>query len=92
MSLLRKSVPRLARLNGPWFEDLATGETRTLVSSPPSEIAGDGTVFGRFATMADRGVIATGTLVQLDEEAVAWRVALCGQAVVERTDQSGALR
>jgi hypothetical protein len=69
--LLRRSVPRLARLNGDRFEDLATGETRILAPSPPSEASGDGEAFGRFALMADGRIIATGMLLRLDPETLA---------------------
>lgn len=34
VALLRRSRPRIARLTGSRFEDLATGETRTLLPSP----------------------------------------------------------
>ena len=68
VALLRRSRPRLARLTGHRFEDLATGETRTLLPSPAAE---GGLVFGRFAVTADGFAIATGPLLPLDEEALA---------------------
>jgi hypothetical protein len=71
LALLRRSWPRLARLTGRRFEDLATFETRSLLPSPGSAAAGDGIVFGRFAVTGDGSAIATGTLVQLDHDALA---------------------
>ncbi len=70
-ALLRQSQPRLARLTGGRFEDLATGETRSLLSSPASESVGDDVVFGRFAMTEGGSAIATGMLLQLDMEALA---------------------
>ena len=66
VALLRRSQPRLARLTGSRFEDLATGETRTLLPSPFASAAADGVVFGRFAVTADGSAIATGALLPLD--------------------------
>jgi hypothetical protein len=71
LALLCRSQPRYARLSGGRFQDLAAGETRVLLPSPSWESAGDGVVFGRFATTADGCAIATGTLVHLDAEAQA---------------------
>ena len=71
VALLRRSQPRLARLSGGRFEDLATGETRALLPSPAAESVGDDVVFGRFAVTGDGCAIATGMLLQLDQEALA---------------------
>jgi uncharacterized protein DUF2786 len=68
VALLRRSRPRVARLSGNRFEDLTTGEIRTLLPSPAAE---DGLVFGRFVVTADGAAIATGPLLPLDEEALA---------------------
>ena len=70
VALLRRSQPKLARLTGRRFEDLATFETRTLLPSPGSDAVGDGVVFGRFALTGEGSAIATGMLVQLDHDAV----------------------
>jgi hypothetical protein len=69
LALLRRSQPRLARLSGRRFEDLATSETRPLLPSHASEFTGDAIVFGRFAVTGDGCAIATGTLLPLDPEA-----------------------
>ena len=71
LALLRRSQPRLARLSGRRFEDLATSETRPLLSSHASEFTVDDIVFGRFAFAADGSAIATGTLLSVDPEAFA---------------------
>lgn len=71
MALLRRSQPRVARLTRGQFEDLATGETRTLLPSPFASAAADGVVFGRFAVTGDGAAIATGSLLPLDQEALA---------------------
>ncbi len=71
LSLMRGAVSRVARISGGRFEDLATGEVRALLPSGPSETVGDGEVFGRFAVTGDGSVIATGMLLQLDQEALA---------------------
>jgi hypothetical protein len=71
LSLMRGAVSRVARISGSRFEDLATGDVRTLLPSGPSETVGDGAVFGRFAMTGDSSVIATGMLLQLDQEALA---------------------
>ena len=42
-----------------------------MLPSGPSETVGDGMVFGRFAVTGDGSVIATGMLLQLDQEALA---------------------
>ena len=68
IGLLRRSVPRIARLSGQRFEDLVTGEIWALAPSPPSEISGDGDVFGRFAVMDGGTMIATGMLLVLDAQ------------------------
>jgi hypothetical protein len=71
VALLRRNQPRLARLTGDRFDDLATGETRTLLRSPAGSAVGDGIVFGRFAVTAEGSAIATGNLLRLDQEALA---------------------
>ncbi|HEX3995193.1 MAG TPA: DUF2786 domain-containing protein [Acetobacteraceae bacterium] len=70
-ALLRRSQPRIARLTGSRFEDLATGETRTLLPSPFGGVTLTGMVFGRFAVTAEGSAIATGALLPLDQEALA---------------------
>ena len=71
VALLRRSQPRLARLSGHRFEDLATFETRTLLPSPAAAAVGADVVFGRFALTNDGRAVATGTLLALDHEALA---------------------
>ncbi|MGA3000549.1 MAG: DUF2786 domain-containing protein [Acetobacteraceae bacterium] len=71
VALLRRSQPRVARLAGDRFEDLATGETRTLLPSPFASATSDGVVFGRFAVTVDGSAIATGALLPLDQEGLA---------------------
>jgi hypothetical protein len=75
VAVLRRSQPRLARLAGHRFEDLATFDTLTLLPSPMSDAVGDGVVFGRFAVTGDGCAIATGMLLEVDHEALA--VAQC---------------
>jgi Protein of unknown function (DUF2786) len=72
VTLLRRSRPRLACLSGDRFEDLATGETLRLLPTPPFLcVDGNASVFGRFTTTEDGHILATGTLVQLDDDALA---------------------
>ena len=59
---------RLARISGQLFEDLATGETFTLLPTPPSDKIRDGVSFGLFTTLGDQRIVATRTLVPLDTE------------------------
>jgi hypothetical protein len=71
VTLLRRSRLRLARLSSERFEDLATGETLPLLPTPPSDAVGNNTAFGRFTTTEDGYILATGTLVLLDDDALA---------------------
>ena len=71
VSLLRRSRFCFARLSGSRFEDLAARETHPLLASPFSDDAGDGVVFGRFASTGDGAVLATGVLLHLNEAAQA---------------------
>ena len=69
--LLRRSRLRLARLSGERFEDLASGETLPLLPTPLSDVVGNNVAFGRFTTTEDGYILATGTLVLLDDGALA---------------------
>ena len=71
VTLLRRSRLRLARLSSERFEDLATGETLPLLPTPPSDAVGNNAAFGRFTTTEDGYILATGTLVLLDDDALA---------------------
>ena len=71
VTLLRESRLRLSRLSGERFEDLATGETLPLLPTPPSDAVGNNVAFGRFTTTEDGYILATGTLVLLDDGALA---------------------
>ncbi len=71
VTLLRRSRLRLSRLTGERFEDLATGETLPLLPTPPSDVVGNNLAFGRFTTTEDGYILATGTLVLLDDGALA---------------------
>lgn len=71
VTLLRRSRLRLARLSSEGFEDLATGETLPLLPTPPSDAVGNNAAFGRFTTTEDGYILATGTLVLLDDDALA---------------------
>jgi hypothetical protein len=71
VAMLRRNQPRLARLLGRRFEDLATFDTLTLLPSPMSDAVGDGVVFGRFTVTGDGCAIATGVLLEVDHEALA---------------------
>ena len=71
VTLLRRSRLRLARLSRERFEDLATGEILPLLSTPPSDAVGNNTAFGRFTTTEEGYILATGTLVLLDDDALA---------------------
>ena len=71
VTLLRRSRLRLSRLSGKRFEDLATGETLPLLPTPPSDAVGNNVAFGRFTTTEDGYILATGTLVLLDDGALA---------------------
>jgi len=71
VTLLRRSRLRLSRLSAESFEDLATGETLPLLPTPPSDAVGNNVVFGRFTTTEDGYILATGTLVLLDDGALA---------------------
>jgi Protein of unknown function (DUF2786) len=71
VTLLRRSRLRLSRLSGETFEDLATGETLPLLPTPPSDAVGNNVAFGRFTTTEDGYILATGTLVLLDDGALA---------------------
>jgi hypothetical protein len=71
VTLLRRSRLRLARLSSERFEDLATGETLPLLRTPPSDAVGNNAAFGRFTTTEDGYILATGTLVLLDDDALA---------------------
>jgi Protein of unknown function (DUF2786) len=71
VTLLRRSRLRLARLSSERFEDLATGETLPLLPTPPSDTIGNNATFGRFTTTEDGYILATGTLVLLDDDALA---------------------
>ena len=70
VTLLRRSRLRLSRLSGERFEDLATGETLPLLPTPPSDAVGNNVAFGRFTTTEDGYILATGTLVLLDDGAL----------------------
>ena len=70
VTLLRRSRLRLSRLSGEKFEDLATGETLPLLPTPPSDAVGNNVAFGRFTTTEDGYILATGTLVLLDDGAL----------------------
>lgn len=69
--LLRRSRLRLSRLSGGKFEDLATGEILPLLPTPSSDGVGNNVIFGRFTTTEDGYILATGTLLPLDETALA---------------------
>src|SRR6202521_3487171 len=71
VTLLRQSRLRLARLSSERFEDLATGEILPLLPTPPSDAVGNNVAFGRFTTTEDGYILATGTLVLLDDDALA---------------------
>lgn len=71
VTLLRRSRLRLSRLSSERFEDLATGETLPLLPTPPSDAVGNNVAFGRFTTTEDGYILATGTLVLLDDGALA---------------------
>jgi len=71
VTLLCRSRLRLSRLTGERFEDLATGETLPLLPTPPSDALGNNVAFGRFSTTEDGYILATGTLVLLDDGALA---------------------
>jgi hypothetical protein len=71
VTLLRRSRLRLARLSSERFEDLATGEILPLLPTPPSDAVGNNRAFGRFTTTEDGYILATGTLVLLDDDALA---------------------
>jgi Protein of unknown function (DUF2786) len=71
VTLLRRSRLRLARLSSQRFEDLATGEILPLLPTPPSDAVGNNAAFGRFTTTEDGYILATGTLVLLDDDALA---------------------
>jgi hypothetical protein len=71
VTLLRRSRLRLARLSGERFEDLASGETLPLLPTPLSDVVGNNVAFGRFTTTEDGYILATGTLVLLDDGALA---------------------
>ena len=71
VTLLRQSRLRLARLSRERFEDLATGEILPLLPNPPSDAVGNNAAFGRFTTTEDGYILATGTLVLLDDDALA---------------------
>ena len=70
ITLLRRSRLRLARLTGKRLEDLATGETLPMLPTPPSDAVGSVAAFGRFTTTEDGYILATGTLVQLNDDAL----------------------
>jgi hypothetical protein len=70
LTLLRRSRLRLSRLSGEKFEDLATGETLPLLPTPSSDAVGNNVAFGRFTTTEDGYILATGTLVLLDDGAL----------------------
>src|SRR5260370_16611535 len=70
VTLLRRSRLRLSRLSGERFEDLATGETLSLLPTPSSDAVGNNVAFGRFTTTEDGYILATGTLVLLDDGAL----------------------
>jgi hypothetical protein len=71
VALLRRSQPRVAHLKRDRFEDLATGESRTLLPSPFASPTTDRMVFGRFAITSEGSAIATGALLPLDQESLA---------------------
>ena len=71
LSLLRRSRFCYARLSGARFEDLAARESQPLLSSPFSDAAGEGVVFGRFAFTPDGAAMAAGVLLPLDAAAEA---------------------
>lgn len=71
VALLRRSRLRLSRLSGERFEDLATGEILPLLPTPPSDAVGNNVAFGRFTTTEDGYILAAGTLVLLDDGALA---------------------
>jgi hypothetical protein len=70
VALLRRSRLRLSRLSGERFEDLTTGETLPLLPTPSSDAVGNNVAFGRFTTTEDGYILATGTLVLLDDGAL----------------------
>jgi len=65
VTLLRRSRLRLARLSSARFEDLATGP---LLPTAPSDAVGHNAPFGTFTTTEDGYILATGTLVLLDDD------------------------
>lgn len=67
-ALLRRSRIRLARISRRRFEDLATGETGTLLPTPLSNQIGDGVSFGLFTPIDDGRLVAPRVLVPLDDE------------------------
>jgi hypothetical protein len=69
--LLRRSRLRLSQLSGERFKDLATGEILPLLPTPPSDPVGNNVAFGRFTTTEDGYILATGTLVLLDDGGLA---------------------
>jgi hypothetical protein len=69
--LLRRSRMRLARISSQLFEDLATGETLTLLRTPFSDRVGDGVSFGLFTTIDDNRIVAARPQVSLDDGGMA---------------------
>lgn len=67
-ALLRRSRMRLARISGQRFEDLATGETCSLLPTPLSDQIGGGVSFGLFTPIDDGRLVAPRVLVPLDDE------------------------
>jgi Protein of unknown function (DUF2786) len=70
-ALLRRSRMRLARISSQLFEDLATGETLTLLRTPFSDQIGNGVTFGLFTTIDEKHILAARPLVSLDDEGMA---------------------
>jgi hypothetical protein len=70
-ALLRLSRIRLARISSQRFEDLATGETLTLLRTPFSDQVGGGVSFGLFTTIDDKRIVAARPLVSLDDGGMA---------------------
>ena len=71
LTLLRRSRLRLARVTGDRFEDLASGETLTLLGRRNADTGGDGFVFGRFAPTGHGCVVAASAGVLLNDATLA---------------------
>src|SRR5262249_16722908 len=74
------------RLTGEQFEDLTTGEARTLFPSPFASGSADIVVFGRFAITEEGRAVATGSLLQLDQELLDFALSFVRRQAGELTD------